>query len=545
MNLEPGFLELAAARDVAPAADLSGLQPVHQELRLLRAVAQALAAAESVEAALQVVLEGVCRTAGWALGQAWLVHPDGAVLVCSRAWASRQPAWSRDVGRDLHLARRRSAVQVGLQAGVAIPVLAGQDVICVLEFFVCEERPEDERLVAVVADLGGLLGGAIRRVQAEEALRASEARHRAVVDTAADAIVTMGTDGLIRSFNHAAERLFGYGAEEIVGQPLVRLMPERFRHRHLAGVLRFLATGQSRLVGRKTEVVGRCRDGSEVTLELTVSAVQEPGGTLFAGILRDVTERNRVETERARLLAIEQEHARRLRELAILKADFTAMVAHELGSPVAAIQGLAEMLSIGQLSPTDQTHALGAILAEARLLATLANDVQVAAGVEQDDFTVRPRPVPASALLADAAAFARTLPGQHPVTLSTRPGDQVWADPERIAQVLRNLLGNAARHTPPGTPIELRATRTGKHVRLEVADRGPGIPPEDLVRIFEKFGRAGAARDRHVPGVGLGLYISRRLCRAHGTELEVASSPESGTVFSFDLEARDGPGAVG
>ena len=82
-------------------------------------------------------------------------------------------------------------------------------------------------------------------------------------------------------------------------------------------------------------------------------------------------------------------------------------------------------------------------------------------------------------------------------------------------------------------------------MRFEVADRGPGIPPEDLVRIFEKFGRASDAHRRHVPGVGLGLYISRRLCRAHGTDLEVASSPESGTVFGFDLEVRDDAGAVG
>jgi PAS domain S-box-containing protein len=503
MDREARFLAPVPGREDAATPGRPGRRPVYQELQLLRALARALAEAESLEAALEVVLEGVCQTTRWALGQ------------------------------------------VGLKAGVAIPVFSGQEVVCVLEFFVREERAHDQRLVSLVAELGGLLGGAIRRVQAEQALRASEARHRAVVDTAADAIVTMGADGLIRSFNHAAEQIFGYSADEIVGQPLVRLIPERFRRRHLAGLLRFLATGESRLLGRPTEVVGRRRDGSEVALELTLSAIPEAAGTLFAGILRDVTERKRAEAQRAALLAAEQEHARRLRELATLKADFTAMVAHELGSPLAAIGGLAEMLSTGELDPTDQAHVIGAILAETHLLTTLVSDVQAAAGVERDDFALRPRAVPASALLADAAAFARTLSGQHPLTVASSPPDLVWADPERIGQVLRNLLANAARHTPPGTPIELQARRTGHRVRIEVTDWGPGISPEDLVRIFEKFGRASDARNRHVPGVGLGLYISRRLCRAHGTELEVASSPESGTVFSFDLEVHDDAGAVG
>ena len=101
---------------------------------------------------------------------------------------------------------------------------------------------------------------------------------------------------------------------------------------------------------------------------------------------------------------------------------------------------------------------------------------------------------------------------------------------------MRNLLTNAAKHTPAGTPIELRARCIGTAVRFEVTDRGPGIHPDELERVFEKFGRGRDAQGRKVPGVGLGLYLSRRIVRAHGGELTVSSAVGEGTVFAFELE---------
>ncbi len=114
--------------------------------------------------------------------------------------------------------------------------------------------------------------------------------------------------------------------------------------------------------------------------------------------------------------------------------------------------------------------------------------------------------------------------------------EQVLADPERVGQVLRNLLSDAVKYSPEGTPIELRAARKNGRVRIEVADRGPGIRPEDLARIFEKFGRGRDREGRKVPGVGLGLYLSRRIVRAHGTDLTVETESGRGSVFGFELE---------
>jgi signal transduction histidine kinase len=112
----------------------------------------------------------------------------------------------------------------------------------------------------------------------------------------------------------------------------------------------------------------------------------------------------------------------------------------------------------------------------------------------------------------------------------------VWCDPERISQVLRNLLQNAAKHTPPGTSVELRAHREGRQVRIEVADNGPGFAPEYVELIFEKFARGPSAAAQQTSGAGLGLYVSRQILRSHGSDLTVDSTLGKGTVFAFDLK---------
>ncbi len=266
---------------------------------------------------------------------------------------------------------------------------------------------------------------------------------------------------------------------------------------------------------------------SSTVLRLAFAATVVVGGIL---------ELRRVAAEHAELLAAEQEYSHLLADLADRKADFTAMVAHELGSPIAAIRGYADMLATGELEPDLQHQVLGAIQTETDMLNALVADVRTISTVERDDFAVYPCPMQLALLLADAAAFAQSLPGDHPLVFAPSTDLRVRADPERIGQVLRNLLSNAAKYSAAGTPIELRVALVGKRVRVEVADHGFGIPPEDLARIFEKFERGRDERGRKIPGHGLGLYLSRRIVRAHGGDLTACSTVGQGSVFGFDLE---------
>jgi signal transduction histidine kinase len=242
-----------------------------------------------------------------------------------------------------------------------------------------------------------------------------------------------------------------------------------------------------------------------------------------------------IAAERSELLTVEREYGRRLTELADLKADFTAMVAHELGSPIAAIRRSADILTLADLA-LPQTLAVRTIAGEADVLNALVADVQAIATLESEAFAVRPRPVALDQLFAAADAFASALPGAHPVHVSAPRDVRVLADPERIGQVLRNLLHNAARYAADRTPIELRARLLDGRALIEVADSGPGIHPADLTRIFNKFERGHGAQGRQPPGAGLGLYLSSRIVEAHGARLTAHSTLGEGSVFAFILE---------
>ncbi|HEY0738990.1 MAG TPA: PAS domain S-box protein [Herpetosiphonaceae bacterium] len=678
---------------MAPCVDdLDGGQRAQDEVGLWQRLALAVFQADDLSAALRVVLEGVARMNGWACGQAWLpgvdetpltcgpawyasdVYRDGFRAIClqgapmidlpQRAWFTKQAIWSDSVALTAHLPRGACAQDVCFTAVVAVPVLAESEVVAVLHWGVVDTPGPDPQAMALIAAGATQLGPVIERKRADDALRRSEARYRAIVETATDAIITVTAAGTIHSFNQGAERAFGYTGAEVIDQPFILLMPERVRESYTAGFQRSLHTPHSRMFGRTWEAVGCRRNGTEFPIELTITEVQDGEVPVFVVMLRkitqrkltetmlerqtallqwqaqlldlahdailvrafdtdhillwnqgaealygwtaaealgqpaltllhtdadrplaaitaallqhgrwegelthrqrdgttivvasrwavqrndqgepvsvleintDITERKQIELERAVLLAAEQEHSKRLRELAALKADFTAMVAHELASPVSAIRIFADRLAAGDTPPEQRAQMIRAIQSEAQMITALVADVRTSAAAERDGFGVQRRPSEIGDLLRSAAVFAQSLAGAHPV-LVTSVEAIVLADAERIGQVLRNLLSNAAKYSPHGTPIELRATVFGSRVRIEVADHGPGIDPQDIQRIFEKFSRGRDHTGTRVPGVGLGLYLSRAIVQSHGADLEVHSTPGAGSVFAFALE---------
>jgi signal transduction histidine kinase len=215
-------------------------------------------------------------------------------------------------------------------------------------------------------------------------------------------------------------------------------------------------------------------------------------------------------------------------------ADFASMIAHELGSPVAAIQNAAELLGMGALTPR-QARARDLIEMESRALRMLVGDLRAASSLERDSFTLNPRDVSLDQLLMEAGDFAQAFDSTHPVHVQVGSQLRVQVDAGRIAQVLRNLVTNAVKYTPPGAPIEIRSWRDEDRAWIAVVDEGPGIAPEHTDLIFSKFGRARITTEHAIPGLGLGLYLSRRIVEAHGGELVVTSAPGEGATFAFSV----------
>ena len=299
------------------------------------AVASALAESPTLSEATPRLLEGIGDLLGWQVGALWEIAPGGTTLRCVATWTApgtklehleefRRPLelvpgvglpgivlksgkteWIYDVGADERLPRARAAAEAGLQSALAFPIVSAQGMRGVVEFFTTTRERPDQPLMETVARLGRQIGQQVERRRAEEAVRQSEALRGAVLESALDSVITMNHEGRIVEFNRAAADTFGYDRRDAVGRPLVDLIiPPSLRKAHRDGLAHYLATGESAILGQRVELTGMRSDGTEFPLEITVTRIGTQEPPMFAGYLRDLTERKRAEEGLRRLAAI-------------------------------------------------------------------------------------------------------------------------------------------------------------------------------------------------------------------------------------------------
>ena len=256
----------------------------------------------------------------------------------------------------------------------------------------------------------------------------------------------------------------------------------------------------------------------------------------------------RAAIEHARLYASLQEERQRARAAERREAEFSSMVSHELRTPLALVRGYAATLlrPPTALSPEKARRFIEGIDAAALRLQRLIDNLLSLSRLEGEMFVLSPEPVQVGALIRRAVGASLLLAGEQRQADVTLPREQLWVlgDPDQLAQVLENLIGNALKYSPRDTAVTVAAQMAGDRVRIGVRDHGPGIPEAAREQVFEKFFRVVSAPpdDAHAVigprGLGLGLYICRRIVEAHGGRIWVESVAEGGSVFTVELAAR-------
>jgi len=399
------------------------------------------------------------------------------------------------------------------------------------------------------------------RMHAEEALRESEARIRAIVDTAVDGIITIDEQGIVEQFNPAAEQIFGYEAKEIIGEKVNMLMSEPYRSQHNGYIKNYLQTGKTQIIGTGRETTGLRKDGTTFPLDLAVSEVRLEKRRMFTGILRDITERKQAE-EALQSAKEEAETANRT------KSDFLASMTHEIRTPMNAIIGMAEMLWETRLTPEQQEYVQVFRFAGDNLL-SIINDIldisKMEAGkieLETIDFDLRE--------LSDRACEMMALRAHEKgleLACHFEPDvhNQVQGDPIRLRQILSNLIGNAIKFTGSGEvvvtimnsdsvrqdeglieeePVQPKMEGDESEIELmySIKDTGIGIPSEKIESIFNSFTQADASITRKYGGTGLGLTISKQLVELMGGQIRVESEMGKGSTFYFTANFMLSPG---
>ncbi|GMV97915.1 MAG: hypothetical protein AMXMBFR83_22680 [Phycisphaerae bacterium] len=386
-------------------------------------------------------------------------------------------------------------------------------------------------LVLAVLWLIVVLG--LQRRRAERKWAETAGRLRAIVETAVDAIITIDEHGRIETFNHGAERMFGYRADEVLGRNVSLLMPSPHREDHDAYITHYLATGQKRIIGIGREVLGQRKDGTTFPLDLAVSETRLDGRRIFTGILHEITERKRREEQLRKVI---EELERSNVEL----ERFASVISHDLRSPLMTIGGFVHLMveTGGDAGAGDQeaiAYVQQAVRHMDRLLQSLLEYSRV--GRSEMKFA----PCDTQELLRQTLANLKATIEAGGATVTFDPLPEVMADEVRLGQVFQNLIENALKYRgeePPRLHVSARANE-GEWV-FSVRDNGIGIAEPYQQQIFEPFRRLHPDESRY-QGIGIGLAISKKIVQQHGGRMWVESNPDRGVTFYFTIRRSDPP----
>jgi PAS domain S-box-containing protein len=440
---------------------------------------------------------------------------------------SREPVIFPDIRRDSRF-HARTMEREGVISAAFVPVMSKTRVVGLL---VVGSRKRHKFLkgeISLLTAFGSQLGMALENAQLFDQVTRDKAYIENLVENAGDAVVAAALDDRILTWNRAAEIIFGYTKEEAIGRSLAILLPpeqandlEKIRNKvEHAGVIRNLEVGRKR------------KDGVIIEAALAVSPIKDGAGstTGFLHLAKDITDKMRYE--------------KRLRDLDKLKSDFVSNVSHELRTPLTAVKGSVDNMLDGLTGPLNEKQAryLTRIKSNADRLSRLINDLLDLSRIEAGRIDIRSSVFSPEMLAREVLESLRAMVVDKFIDLKVacrERGLTAWADRDKITQVLMNLLGNAVKFTSAQGKVAVVIERKGDEwVQVSVVDTGPGIPREEIDKIFDKFYQLAQDDNRKSRGTGLGLAISKALVQMHGGKIWVESEMGKGSAFAFTLPAR-------
>ncbi|MBT7266898.1 MAG: response regulator [Rhodospirillaceae bacterium] len=346
-----------------------------------------------------------------------------------------------------------------------------------------------------------------------------EISHQAVIETVLDGIITIDEIGTILTFNPAAENIFEVESDEVIGRNVKILMPEPYTSEHDGYLKAFRETGETKIIGGGREVMGLRSDGTEFPLALAVSEVLTGDKRMFAGVVRDITDRKQAERQ---------------------KNEFISTVSHELRTPLTSIKGSLGLIKSGVVGelPDQFKSMLDIAYKNSDRLVLLINDILDMEKIEAGMMNFNMVPLDLSELVSQSLEANKGFADEYNVTFAVTelsPATRVRGDGDRLMQVLSNLLSNAAKFSPIGAQVDISVKSNDGNYRVSVSDYGPGIPDEFKDQIFNKFSQADASDTRQKNGTGLGLSISKSFVEKHGGIIGFNTKAGEGTTFYFDL----------
>ena len=402
---------------------------------------------------------------------------------------------------------------------------------------VSERRTGDGGIVSIRTDITELKAR-------ERALRASEERYSALIACAVDGIITIDESGLIQSFNPAAERLFGYREDAIVGRDVAMLMPDPDQANHEGDIEHCPETGIARFIGADREVFGHRADGTTFPMDLSISETTVADRRMFIGICRDITERRRA--------AAELHQAKERAEAAsFAKSEFLATMSHEIRTPMNGVLGMAGLLLDTRLSAEQKRYA-ETIRRSGETLLALLNDILDVSKLEAGKLELEIMDFDLGEVVYSVVELLEPQAQRRGIEIAAYIADDLprplRGDPGRLRQILINLVGNAIKFTSEGgVSVAAVAEPAGDDamiIRFEVVDSGVGISPEAQTTLFEKFTQADSSTSRRFGGTGLGLSICKELTAMMNGAIGVESVPGEGSRFWFTVRL-DRPAASG